>query len=131
MSPRPSTVTAADSALDMALEHAKTAAAAAEERVRVAALAWEHERTTADALAHQVAEAERFLHASTGERVASSQQPPPTAPLQPGAGPPGGRDDPMVTYLHLQAVGVPHIKTLVTVILDSNSTSYARWRDQL
>jgi hypothetical protein len=37
----------------------------------------------------------------------------------------------MVAYLHLQAAGVPHIKTLVTVILDSNSTSYGQWRDQL
>jgi hypothetical protein len=128
LSPRPSTVAAADSALAAALEHAKTAAAAAEERVHVASLTWEHERTTADALARQVAEAERFLHTSTGERVASS---PPTAPLQPGAGPLGGMDDPMVAYLHLQAVGIPHIKNLVTVVLDSNSTSYARWRDQL
>jgi hypothetical protein len=59
--------------------------------MRVAALAWEHERTTADALARQVAEAERFLHTSMGERIASS---PPTAPLQPGVGPPGGTDDP-------------------------------------
>jgi hypothetical protein len=74
---------------------------------------------------------ERFLHASTGERVASPQQPPPTALLQPGAGPPGGTDDPIVAYLHLQAARVPHIKTLVTFVLDSNSTSYARWRDQL
>jgi hypothetical protein len=131
LSLRPSTIAAADSALTTALENAKTAAVAAEERVRVAALTWEHERTTADALARQVAEAERFLHSSTGERVASSQQPPPTAPLQPGAGPPGGTDDPMVAYLHLQAAGVPHIKTLITVILDSNSNSYARWRDQL
>jgi hypothetical protein len=60
--------------------------------------------------------------ASTGERVASSQPPPPTASLQPGAGPPGGTDDPMVAYLHLQAVGVLHIKTLITVVLDSTST---------
>jgi hypothetical protein len=37
----------------------------------------------------------------------------------------------MVAYLHFQATGVPHIKNLVTVVLDSNSTSYARWRDQL
>jgi hypothetical protein len=36
----------------------------------------------------------------------------------------------MVAYLHLQAVEVPHIKNLVTVVLDSNST-YARWRGQL
>jgi hypothetical protein len=130
LSPRPSTAAAADSALAVALENAKTAAAAAE-RVRVAALAWKHERTADDALARRVAEAERFLHASTGERVASSQQPSPMVPLQPGAGPPGGTDDPMVAYLHLQAAGVPHIKTLVIVVLDSNSTSYARWRDQL
>jgi hypothetical protein len=54
MSPRPSTVAAADSAHVAALENAKIAAAAAEERVRVTALAWEHERTTADALARQV-----------------------------------------------------------------------------
>jgi hypothetical protein len=131
LSPRPSTVATADSALAVARENAKTAASTAEERVRVAALAWEHERTTADALARQVAEAERFLHASTGKRVVSSQQPPPTAPLQPGAGPPGGTDDPMVAYLHLQATGVPQIKNLVTVLLDSTSTSYARWRDQI
>jgi hypothetical protein len=130
MSPRPTSVAAADNALAAALANAKTAAAAAEERMRRAALAWEHEHTTADALARQVAEAERLLHASAGERVASSQQSPSTAPL-PGVEPPGGPDNPMVAYLHLQAVGVPHIKTLVTVVLDSNSTSYARWQDQL
>jgi hypothetical protein len=73
LSPRPSTVAAADSALATSLENAKTAAAAAEERVRVAALAWEHKCTTADALARQVVEAKRFLHASTGEHVASFQ----------------------------------------------------------
>jgi hypothetical protein len=37
----------------------------------------------------------------------------------------------MVAYLHLQAVGEPHIKNLVTVLLESTSTSYARWRDQV
>jgi hypothetical protein len=36
----------------------------------------------------------------------------------------------MVAYLHLQAAGVPHIKNLVSVVLDSTSTSYSRWRDQ-
>jgi hypothetical protein len=122
VSPQPSNITAANSALAAALEIAKAETTAAEERVHVAALAWEHERATSDALAHQVAEAERFLHASMGERVASSQQSPSTAPLL-GAGHPGGTDDPMVTYLHLQAAGVPHIKTPVTVVLDSNSTS--------
>jgi hypothetical protein len=129
--PRSTSTTTADSTLAAALESAKTTAAAAKECVHVPALAWEHERTTADALAHLVTEAERFLHASTGECVASSQQPPPTASLQPGVRTPGATDDPMVAYLHLQAAGVPHIKTMVTVVLDSNSTSYARWRDQL
>jgi hypothetical protein len=104
VSPCPSTITAANSALAVALETAKDEAAAAEERVRVAALAWEHERATSDALARQVTEAERFLHASTGEHVTSSQQSPSTAPLL-GAGHPGGTDDPMVAYLHLQAAG--------------------------
>jgi hypothetical protein len=132
MSPRPTTLAAANSALAAALESTKTAEAATKESVRVAALAWEHERTTADALARQVAEAERFLHASAGERVTSSQQPSPTALPTPSVGPPSGTDDPMVTYLHLQVVGVPHIKNLVTVLdCTSTFTSYARWRDQV
>jgi hypothetical protein len=37
----------------------------------------------------------------------------------------------MVAYLHLQAVGVLHIKNLVSVVLDPTSTSYGRWRDQV
>jgi hypothetical protein len=37
----------------------------------------------------------------------------------------------MVAYLHLQAAGVPHIKNLVTVLLNSASTSYACWRDKV
>jgi hypothetical protein len=37
----------------------------------------------------------------------------------------------MVAYLHLQAVGVPYIKNLVTVLLDSTSTSYTSWRNQV
>jgi uncharacterized protein (DUF952 family) len=99
---RPTSVAAADSALIAALESAKTAAAAAEERVRVAALAWEHERTTADALARQVAEAERFLHASAGEHI-----------LHASAG---------ERFLHASAG---------ERLLDSTSTSYTRWRDQV
>jgi hypothetical protein len=98
----------------------------------VAALAWEHERATTDALARRVTEAEHFLHASEVEHIASSShQAPPTAPLQQSVGPQLGQVDPMVAYLHLQTVGVPHIKNPVTVVLDSTSTSYARWRDQV
>jgi hypothetical protein len=93
----------------------------------VAALAWEHERTTVDAVARRVAEEEHFLHAFEVKHVAtSSHQAPPTASLQQSAGPQLGKVDPMVAYLHLQAAGVPHIKNLVTVVLDSTSTSYTR-----
>jgi len=52
----------AGAALTAALRAAKTEAAAAQERARVAALTWERERAEADALARRVAEAERFLY---------------------------------------------------------------------
>jgi hypothetical protein len=101
MSPHPSTVAGADSAPSATLEAAKAEAASAEERMRVAALAWEHERSAADTLARQVAEAERFLHAYAGERVTSSQQPSLTALPMLSAGLLSGTDNPMVAYLHL------------------------------
>jgi hypothetical protein len=94
--PHPTTVSAADITLVAALAAAKTEAATAKERVRVAALAWEHERTTTDALALQVAEAERFLHASEGEHGAFSQQASPTALPRPSARPPSSMVHPMV-----------------------------------
>ena len=59
----------ADVALTAALLAAKSEASAAQERVRVAALAWERERATADTLALRVAEAERFLRVSSGQPV--------------------------------------------------------------
>jgi hypothetical protein len=37
----------------------------------------------------------------------------------------------MVAYLYLQADGVPHVKNLVTFLLDSTSTTYARMRDRV
>ena len=82
------------------------------------ALAWERERATADALALRVAEAEHFLHVSSGQPVvpehgASSSQPAPA----PGSGPGHDPTDPMVAQLHLQAVGVQNIRALVTVLL--------------
>ncbi|KAF8653998.1 hypothetical protein HU200_062140 [Digitaria exilis] len=114
-------------------EAAAAEAAAAEERVRVASATWARERATADALARRVGEAERYLH------PASSSQP--VVPYtDPGASslrrPPleGSRDhlpDPVVTQLHLQALGVQHIRGMVSIVLDSTSTSYNRWRDQV
>jgi hypothetical protein len=89
-SPPPATVAAADSALAAA----RTEAVAAQERVRLAALAWEHECTAADALARRVTEAERFLHTSEVEHVAtSSHQASLTAQ---SARAPLGQADPMI-----------------------------------
>src|SRR6185312_4647482 len=79
----------ADAALAAALLAAKSEASAAQERVRVAALAWERERATADALALRVAEAEHYLRVSFGLQpvipehgASSSHQAPPS-----GSGP--------------------------------------------
>ena len=107
----------ADAALAAALLAAKSEASAAQERVRVAALAWERERATADALALRVAEAERYLHVSSGlpvdpEHGASSHQAPSA-----GFGARYDPTDPMVAQLHLQAAGVQNIRALVSVLL--------------
>ena len=113
---------------------AKSEASAAQARVRVAALAWERERSAADALARRVAEAEHYI-LRTGQRPAipfvehaasSSHQAPPS-----GSGPRPAPTDPMVAQLHLQAVSVQNIKTLVSVLLDPTPSSYGRWRDQV
>jgi hypothetical protein len=100
---------AVDGALAAALAATKSEVTAAHERVRVTVLAWERERTAADVLTRRVAEAEHFLHPPG---IASSHQAWPTAPLRQSARPLLGQVDPMVAYLHLQDVGVPHIKNL-------------------
>ena len=100
----------ADAALAAALLAAKSEASAAQERVRVAAIAWERERATADALALRVAEAEHFLRVSGQLPVdpehgaSSSHQAPPA-----GSGARYDPADPMVAQLHLQAAGVQNI----------------------
>ena len=95
----------------------------------MAALVWERERATADALALRVAEAEHYLRVSSGQPVdpepgASSRQAPPA-----GSGPRYDPTDPIVAQLHLQAAGVQNTRALVTVLLDPTSSSYGRWRD--
>ncbi|CAN6163028.1 unnamed protein product [Urochloa humidicola] len=125
---------AAQVALAAALEAVRAEAAAAEERVRAAALAWERERTAAADLAHQIAEAERALVAAGKQSVvqladsggSSSRQAPPVDSAPRTAAP-----DPLAAHLHLQAVGVQNIRSLVSVVLDTTSTSYARWREQV
>ena len=98
----------------------------------MAALTWQRERATADALALQVAEAERYLRISSGQPVdpehgaSSSNQAPPA-----GSGARYDPTDPMVAQLHLQAGGVQNIRVLVSVLLDPASSSYGCWRDQV
>ncbi|KAF8692258.1 hypothetical protein HU200_039863 [Digitaria exilis] len=121
-------------ALAEAFQAVRAEAAAAEERVRTAALTWERERTTAETLARQVAEAERTLVAAGKQPVvqsadsggSSSHQ---ASPI--GSTPRPTVPDPLAAHLHLQAVGVQNIRSLVSVVLDTTSTSYARWREQV
>jgi hypothetical protein len=127
--------TPADTTLAAALLAAKSEAAAAQERVRTAAIASERERSAADALASRVAKAEHYVLLSSGQQpvvpfaehaAASPHQAPPS-----GSGPRPDPTDPMVAQLHLQAAGVQNIKALVSVLLDPMSSSYGRWRDQV
>jgi hypothetical protein len=91
-------------------------------------VAWERERDAADALAHQIADAEHLLThhthhdidastSSTGHRASA------TAVLWHDPA------DPLVAQLHYQAGGVQNIRLLVLVVLEPKSPSYARWRD--
>jgi hypothetical protein len=61
-----------DSALAAAIVAARAAAAEGRARVRAAALAWERERDAADALDHQIAEAEQLLVLPTSLDVGST-----------------------------------------------------------
>jgi hypothetical protein len=60
------------SALTAMLVSARAAAAAGQERVRVAALLWQRERDVADTLARQIAEAEQLLTHDGGATSSSS-----------------------------------------------------------
>ncbi|XP_066313450.1 uncharacterized protein, partial [Miscanthus floridulus] len=115
-----------DSALAAALVTARAAAAEGQARLRAAAQAWERERDAADVLARQIAEAEQLLvhpvyHDTTA--TSSASRPSPTVVLWPNSA------DPLVAQLHYQAGGVQNIRSLVPVVLDPESPSYARWRD--
>jgi hypothetical protein len=90
---------------------------------------WERERDTADALAHQIAEAEQLLVSPASRDVGAISSASPgrcesrTAVLWHDPA------DPLVTQLHYQARGVQNIRLLVPVVLEPESPSYARWRD--
>ena len=88
----------------------------------MAALVVEHERLVANALARRAAEAEHLFAASSARRASYGD---PGATSSHMALP--DLADPVVTQLHLQAVGVQNIRSLVPVVLDPTSTSYGCW----
>lgn len=100
-------------ALAAALFAVKTEAMAAQERVCAATLTWERERTAVDAVARRVVETEHYLLLAAGQQpivhytdtvAFSSHQ-----SLPAGSGSRLGATDPIVTQLHLQAIGVQNI----------------------
>jgi hypothetical protein len=111
-----------DSTLIAALVTARVAAAEGRARAREAALAWEHERDAADALALQIAEAEQFLGLLASPDVGTTSSGSAAVIWHDPA-------DPLVAQLHYQVGGVQNICLLVLVVLEPESPSYARWRD--
>lgn len=98
---------------------AKATMVAGCEKERVAAHAWEHELTMADALARHLVEAERHL---TGSPCLDPISKPPMVevPLAYEA---------IVTNIHAQATGVQNTRSLLHVLLDPTSCTYTHWCD--
>jgi hypothetical protein len=109
-----------------------------------AALVWEREREAADAITAQIAAAEQLLAspATHDGRVPSSNTmggvygvpPAPTVGTEPRTIPTvlwHDPADPLVAQLHSQAGSVQNIRLMVPVVLEPESSSYARWRDLL
>jgi hypothetical protein len=127
-----------------ALTAARAEHAARQARLREAALMWERKREAADAIAAQIAAAEQLLTspATHDGGVTSSDTMGGVygVPLAPTVGT-GPRTiptvlwhdpaDPLVAQLHIQAGSVQNIRLMVPVILEPESSSYARWRDLL
>ena len=102
-------------AADSALATARSAVAAAQALELATALAWEHERASVAALAQQLAEAELLLGVSPPVVADADSSP--------------NYEASIIANLHAQATGVQNIRSLVSVVLDANSSAYARWRD--
>jgi hypothetical protein len=94
----------------------KTAEARARMLAIVLLLEEEHTFTTA-------LEAEAVMVALHLAPTTASSSTPPT--------PSSGGDAIIVAMLHTQACGVQNIRSLVSTVLDSSSTGYAHWRDQV
>jgi hypothetical protein len=99
-------------AADSALATARSAVAAAQARELATALAWEHEHASVAGLARQLAEAELLLGVSPPVVADADSSPDYEASI--------------VANLHAQAADVQNIRSLVSVVLDANSSAYAR-----
>jgi hypothetical protein len=127
-----------------ALTAARAEHAARQARLREAALAGQREREAADAIAAQIAAAEQHLASPAahdgGATSADTMGGVYGIPAVPTVGT-GPRTipavlwhdpaDPLVAQLHLQAGSVQNIRLMVSVVLESESPSYTRWRDLL
>jgi len=102
-------------AADSTVATARSAVAAAQACELATALAWEHERASVAALAQQLAEAELLLGVSPPVVADADSSP--------------NYEASIIANLHAQATGVQNIRSLVSVVLDANSSAYARWRD--
>jgi hypothetical protein len=96
-------------------EEAEEKAVAAHRRARAARTLLEEEQTAA--AVEKAAVATRQLVSG------SSSSAPHTSPAT------SSYEETVVTGLHLQAAAVLNIRSLVNIVLDSSSTTYASWRD--
>jgi hypothetical protein len=97
--------------------------------VHAAALVWEREHNTVDALARQITEAEQLLASPASQDAAATSSDSSGRRVSHTAVLWHDPADPLVTQLHYQARGVQNICLLVSVLLEPESPSYARWRD--
>jgi hypothetical protein len=122
-----------------ALAAARAEHAARQARMREAALVWEREREAADAIAAHIATAEQLLAlpadhdgGATSSDTVGGVYGVPLAPTV-GTGPRTipmmlwhDPTDPLVAQLHLQGGSVQNIRLMVPVVLEPESSSYAR-----
>jgi hypothetical protein len=97
-------------------EKAEQKVVAARRHTRAARTLLEEEEQTADAL-------EKAAVATRQLVPRSSFSAPHTSPAT------SSFEETIITGLHLQAVAVLNVRSLVNIILDSSSTTYASWRD--
>jgi hypothetical protein len=116
----PSALPATDSPLVDTLATIQAAVTASRERERAASLALERERALGAALTTQMATTQCLL----SRPLASPAEPPEDHPAS-------DLDADLIATLHAQAARLHNIRALVSVVLDSASSHYPRWRGQV